>query len=441
MSELALDVARNQGSRNFSDSSANTGGSNSSDDDIVSELTPLVGDSSELAQERRPFLTRNSSDNSLHTVVPLAGMLIRSHVISASIDNRYGGQVCNIRPSSTKAALRAAQQERRGLIRKMNEEPKEEPSVNASANVERESYWISIETPPRPTDEMFSFLRQLRMPSFFTSRLSEPNCWATEVIALKFVSLAIFQVIPLDPNSDEVHFVALLGMPMLLVTFSPLASSDLEQGQGFHNLTMQYMKKRERVHEPSNSGLTLAWLQFHVRRTARALKELSLASSRLDHDLDSNVLSFNFQSLVDTKNCLLKIRSIAHEQFETIEALALAEKSTMGLDFSNCQGALSMLRANAASNDRISGRIDKHLNEIRERVMSHREDTLNQRMSLLTILSAVFMPLTLLTGIWGMNFEEMPELGMPGAYQKSLGGMLVLAISMVLCFYRSGWAR
>ena len=312
--------------------------------------------------------------------------------------------------------------------------------------MERESYWISIETPPRPTDEMFTFLRQLRLPSFFTSRLSEPNCWATEVIALQFASLAIFQVIPLEPNSDEVHFVALLGMPRLLVTFSQIASAssiDLEQGQqqGFHNLAIQYMRQRERVHEPSNSGLTLAWLQFHVRRTARALKELSLASSRLDHELDSDLSSFNFQSLVDTKNCLLKIRSIAQEQFETIEALAVAEKSTMSLDFSNCQGALSMLRANAASNDRISGRVDKHLNEIRERVMSHREDTLNQRMSLLTILSAVFMPLTLLTGIWGMNFEEMPELGMPGAYQKSLGGMLVLAISMVLCFYRSGWAR
>ena len=280
------------------------------------------------------------------------------------------------------------------------------------------------------------------------------------------MSLAIFQVIPLDPNSDQIQFVALLGMPMLLVTFSPLASSsDLELGQqqGFHNLAIQYMRQRERVHEPSNSGLTLAWLQFHVRRTARALKELSLASSRLDHELDSDMSSFNFQSLVDTKNCLLKIRSIAHEQFETIEALAVAEKSTMGLDFSNCRGALSMLRANAASNDRISGRVDKHLNEIRERVMSHREDTLNQRMSLLTILSAVFMPLTLLTGIWGMNFANMPELEMvrssnmcvckllaltriienlqPGAYQKSLGGMLLLAISMVLCFYRSGWAR
>ena len=73
----------------------------SSDDDIVSELTPLVGDSSEFAQERP--LTRNLSDNSLSTVVPLAGMLIRSHVISATIDNRYGGQVSNVRPSSTKA--------------------------------------------------------------------------------------------------------------------------------------------------------------------------------------------------------------------------------------------------------------------------------------------------------------------------------------------------
>ena len=49
--------------------------------------------------------------------------------------------------------------------------------------------------------------------------------------------------------------------------------------------------------------------------------------------------------------------------------------------------------------------------------MAHREDTLNRRLGLLTILSAIFMPLTLLSGIWGMNFESMPELSMQGAYQ------------------------
>jgi magnesium transporter len=61
-------------------------------------------------------------------------------------------------------------------------------------------------------------------------------------------------------------------------------------------------------------------------------------------------------------------------------------------------------------------------------------------MALLTILSAVFMPLTLLSGIWGMNFEEMPELQAEGAYQKALLGMFLLAICMVYSFKRAGFA-
>jgi len=132
---------------------------------------------------------------------------------------------------------------------------------------------------------------------------------------------------------------------------------------------------------------------------------------------------------------------VAEEQHKTIEALALAEQSTEGLDFSNCRGALSMLRANSSSNERLISRVEKHLNELRERVLAHREGTLNQRLAILTILSAIFMPLTLLTGIWGMNFANMPELRIEGGYEIALFGMFVLALCMVYSFHRAGWSQ
>lgn len=157
--------------------------------------------------------------------------------------------------------------------------------------------------------------------------------------------------------------------------------------------------------------------------------------------MDRDFANFEFDQLVEAKNCLLRILSVAEEQHGTIEALAVAEQSTEGLDFNNCRGALSMLRANSSSNERLSSRVDKHLNELRERVMTHREDTLNQRLALLTILSAIFMPLTLLSGIWGMNFENMPELQMEGAYEKALFGMFLLALCMVYSFHRAGWSN
>ncbi len=155
--------------------------------------------------------------------------------------------------------------------------------------------------------------------------------------------------------------------------------------------------------------------------------------------MDTELPTFEFEQLVEAKNCLQRILSVAEEQDEMIGGLAAAEQSTEGLDFTNCMGAFSILRANASSNERLSSRADKHMNELRERLMAQRNVSLNQRLALLTILTAIFMPLTLLTGIWGMNFENMPELRMEGANYKALMGMFVLVLALVYCFHRAGW--
>lgn len=69
-------------------------------------------------------------------------------------------------------------------------------------------------------------------------------------------------------------------------------------------------------------------------------------------------------------------------------------------------------------------------------VSSH---NLNQTMKILTIISALFVPLTFVAGIYGMNFEYMPELGWKYAYFAALGLMAVMATSMLLLFRRIRW--
>jgi len=185
--------------------------------------------------------------------------------------------------ASDKQALRAVQLERRRT--QQLQESRDTTTSDSTLTSElplpslsaKESYWIDIETPQRSTDELYDFLKQLRLPSFLVSVLSEPSNWTSEVVALKRVSLAIFQILPTDPDSDEIAHVALLSMPRLLVTFSTFQQCSVSEG--FYQLVSKYMKERERVPEPSNSGLLLAWLQFHVRRTARAIRNLRVAVS------------------------------------------------------------------------------------------------------------------------------------------------------------------
>jgi magnesium transporter len=64
---------------------------------------------------------------------------------------------------------------------------------------------------------------------------------------------------------------------------------------------------------------------------------------------------------------------------------------------------------------------------------------LNEIMKFLTIFTAVLMPLTVITGIYGMNFEHMPELHQRWAYPAVLGVMLLTAGGMLWYFRRRGW--
>jgi len=63
----------------------------------------------------------------------------------------------------------------------------------------------------------------------------------------------------------------------------------------------------------------------------------------------------------------------------------------------------------------------------------------NEIMRVLTVLSAIFLPLTLIAGIFGMNFENMPELKYPYGYFIALGGMAALALGLLILFRVRRW--
>ncbi|HNO78070.1 MAG TPA: magnesium/cobalt transporter CorA [Phycisphaerae bacterium] len=63
----------------------------------------------------------------------------------------------------------------------------------------------------------------------------------------------------------------------------------------------------------------------------------------------------------------------------------------------------------------------------------------NEVMKVLTIMATIFIPLTFLAGIYGMNFDVMPELRFAWAYPALLGVMATIAICMLFFFRRKGW--
>lgn len=63
----------------------------------------------------------------------------------------------------------------------------------------------------------------------------------------------------------------------------------------------------------------------------------------------------------------------------------------------------------------------------------------NDIMKFLTIMSSLFIPLTFIAGIYGMNFEFMPELKIPNAYPITLVIMLIIVLGLLLYFKRKKW--
>ncbi|MDU3140059.1 MAG: magnesium/cobalt transporter CorA [Staphylococcus lugdunensis] len=78
-------------------------------------------------------------------------------------------------------------------------------------------------------------------------------------------------------------------------------------------------------------------------------------------------------------------------------------------------------------------------NEIRENYESYSSFRMNSIMQILTLVSVIFSPLTFIAGVYGMNFDNMPELRWHYSYYICLVVMLVIAIALIIFFRKKRW--
>jgi len=81
--------------------------------------------------------------------------------------------------------------------------------------------------------------------------------------------------------------------------------------------------------------------------------------------------------------------------------------------------------------DMVSGMLDIYLSSM--------SNKMNEVMKVLTIIATIFMPLTFLAGLYGMNFKHMPELELPWGYPGLLVLMIVVGLAMVAYFRNKKW--
>lgn len=83
--------------------------------------------------------------------------------------------------------------------------------------------------------------------------------------------------------------------------------------------------------------------------------------------------------------------------------------------------------------------LNSRVHELVQLYHSTVSNDMNQIMKILAVISTIFMPLSFLTGLYGMNFQNMPELHSPFGYFILLGFMFLLVVGMLFLFKKKKW--
>lgn len=142
------------------------------------------------------------------------------------------------------------------------------------------------------------------------------------------------------------------------------------------------------------------------------------------------------EQIQNLKRSILRLRRISGKQLNIIYRMSHGEFSLISAEmlpfFRDIHDHLTRISDLSESyRDLIGGALDSYLSVVSNRT--------NDIMKVLTIFSAVMLPLTFIAGLYGMNFDNLPELHFQYSYFVVIGVMAMVAIGMLAFFWRKGW--
>ncbi len=141
--------------------------------------------------------------------------------------------------------------------------------------------------------------------------------------------------------------------------------------------------------------------------------------------------------IMDLKRGVLRMRRISVKQMDVLLRMSRGEFSELIPEemrpfYRDVHDHLVRVTDLAESyRDLISGSLEAYLSVVSNRM--------NEIMKVLTIFSAIMLPLTFIAGVYGMNFDNMPELHSRYGYFATIIIMIVVAVGMLFLFWRRGW--
>jgi magnesium transporter len=308
--------------------------------------------------------------------------------------------------------------------------------------------------------------KEIRTPDELSAEREQPGiCWINvdglqEVRLLEEIG-ALFGLHPLILedilNTDQRPKAEDFGDYMFIVLKNISTSADrglqVEQvsiilGKDF---VLSFQEKESALFDPLRERLRAAkgrvrragadYLAHHlldavVDQYFVVLENIEQKIERLEDDLVLHTTPAKLQEIHHLKKELIVLRK---SLWPLREAIALLQRSDSPLitdsdliyfkDISD--HIIAVIDTVDTFRDMLAGMLDIYL--------SSASIKLNQVMKVLTIIATIFMPLTFLAGIYGMNFQYMPGLDWPWSFFVMWGVMLTIALGMLMLFRRRKW--
>lgn len=173
------------------------------------------------------------------------------------------------------------------------------------------------------------------------------------------------------------------------------------------------------------------------RADREALQTMRDAVQTLSEDVENRPGRVALNDIRRLKRAVVRCGNVCEDQVYCLASLSSPTIRDNASD--NAIALQETLMALIRYIDRSFDRLDTRARELEAELQVYYQQRTEDRLRVLTVISAVFMPLTLITGIYGMNFEAMPELTVPHAYFICLGVMAAITTTMLVYFYRWGW--
>jgi magnesium transporter len=231
-------------------------------------------------------------------------------------------------------------------------------------------------------------------------------------------------------NQTKTEQISMVLGPDFVVAFQE------RQGDVFDIIRERLRSNKGRIRKMSADYLAYSLIDAIVDNYFMVLEKLGEAIEEIEDKLVTEPKSETLQAIHDLKREIVFLRKSVWPLREVISRLersesSLISKTTLVYLRDVYDHTIQVMDSVDTFRDTLSGMLDIYLSSVSNRM--------NEIMKVLTVIATIFIPLTFLAGIYGMNFKAMPELDQPWGYPAVLILMLTIAVVMLIYFRKRKW--